>query len=593
MMKKVLILLTVLLAFNVIDVSAATLEERQEAVIETAYSYYLRGKQIQYDGGSLTRANVKEFGYDVGGTRNSYDLSPEEATSQETLFFVCSSFAYNVYKEAINYSLFADPRDCVTINMVNLKGDIVVDSATITDSMDIESQKEKIRNLIEPGDIIVYYQDTKKAGHAMLYIGDDNILHSTGSHYDFTNKKEKIEPNGTIVLTTLTERLNYMLNTTYSNRYVILRPLKVADDETYPITDNAKKRMQYKRLYIEKTANITEQQGINIGEELTFTITLRNNSNEAYTVNYQDKIPENTTYIDNSLIGATINNNSIEGNISLNPSEEKKITYRVRVNNDTNLYGKKIVSDSTYVAGLKAKVLEIPIDTNLNTAQVDLLRSSYNQYKNKASSIYELINIMYSESLGINLDINNASEVFNAIFDSSINSYDTKVFYRKKDISNLSSKEQLFNKINMTNMYAGIVTVVEYNSDVIKEIRTDYLLDGDIILSSDGSKDNVYLFLDQKLITIENGQLVEISDNNSINSVIQSLIGEHIYTVLRPSKYLVEMNNDIPVDSNDNNITEETPNTFDIVAYYAFFGGCAIFGIISGIVYFKRKKLNS
>lgn len=592
MIKKVLIFLTLFLGFNAIDVSAATLEERQQAVIETAYSYYLKGKQIQYDGGSLTRANVKEFGFDVAGTRASYEVSPEEATSQETLFFVCSSFVYNVYKEAIDYTLCDDPRDCITQNMIEITGDIVVDSSDVTTDMDVEAQKAKIRSLIEPGDIIVYWSDTKKAGHAMLYIGDDVILHSAGLHYDWTNKKEKIEPNGTVELTTLTKRFNYMLNTTYSDRYKILRPLKVTDDSTNPITENAKKRMQYKRLYIEKVANVTEQQGIDINQELTFTITVRNDSKEAYTVNYQDKIPDNTTYIDNSLVGATINGNSIEGSISLNPSEEKKISYRVRVNNDPNLYGKKIISNSTYVAGIKAKVLEIPIDPNLNTTQIDLLRSSYNQYKNKASSIYELINVIYSDSLGINLDINSAEEVFNSIFDSSISSYKRKIFYRKKNIDNLSSKEQLLNKINVSNMYAGIVTVVEYNSDVVKEIRPDYLLDGDIILSSDGNKDNVYLFLDKKLITIEDGQLVEISDDDSINGILQSLIGEHIYTVLRPSKYLVEMNNN-SVDSSDNIITEETPNTFDIVAYYAFFGSCAVIGIISGIIYFKRKKLNN
>ena len=103
-----------------ISVSAASLEERQKAIVETAYSYYWKGKQIQYDNSSLTRVNVKDFGYDVRFYRGTYDISPEEATSQETLYFVCSSFVYNVYKEAINYSLMGDGRTCITENMIEI-----------------------------------------------------------------------------------------------------------------------------------------------------------------------------------------------------------------------------------------------------------------------------------------------------------------------------------------------------------------------------------------------------------------------------------------------------------------------------------------
>ena len=104
--------------FSFLDVSAASLEERQNAVVETAYSYYYKGKMIQYDNSDFTRVSVKDKGFDVFSFRGSYMVPPEDATSQNTLFFVCSSFVYNVYKEAINYQLVGQPIQCVTKNMV-------------------------------------------------------------------------------------------------------------------------------------------------------------------------------------------------------------------------------------------------------------------------------------------------------------------------------------------------------------------------------------------------------------------------------------------------------------------------------------------
>lgn len=572
------------------SVSAASLEERQKAVVETAYSYYWKGKQIQYDNSSLTRANVKDFGYDVRFYRGTYDISPEEATSQETLYFVCSSFVYNVYKEAINYSLMGDGRTCITQNMIEIKGDIVIDSANVTSSMDIAMQKKKIRDEIQAGDIIVYWSDTRKMGHAMLYIGNDQILHSTGSIYDWDNKQDRIEEKGTVSLTTLTDRLDSILDTQYSERYLILRPLKVADDNAYPITNNAKMRLQYPGLSIEKVASVTESQGIDIGQEITYTINVTNHSSSAYTVPYVDTIPDYTSYVDQSVQGADINNNQLTGNILLNPNETKQITYRVKVDSDISLYGKKIVSDSTYVAGIKAKVLEIPVDSKLSQTQLESMNSVYNQHKN-LTSIYDLINTIYLDSLNINLNIHSVKDVFNSIFDSNVNSYNTQFFYQKKDFSSLPVEKQIFHQIYVSNMYAGTRAIVEYNSGVIREVRSDYLVDGDIILSYTGDQENIYLYLGQKLITSRNGQIVEISDINTISDIMQSLIGENMYTVLRPSKYYA-VNLDGSSDDNHADI-EDNPNTFDIVICYIFLASSCIFGIASSIIYFKQKKSNS
>ena len=68
-------------------VSNSTLEEVRSCLKEVAYSYYMRGKYIQYN------------------TYKGSVFSPEEATSQNINYFVCSLFVRNVYLELMNITI--------------------------------------------------------------------------------------------------------------------------------------------------------------------------------------------------------------------------------------------------------------------------------------------------------------------------------------------------------------------------------------------------------------------------------------------------------------------------------------------------------
>ena len=61
-----------------------TYADAQKAILEVMKDYYIRGERIQYN-----------------FAKNIYGIpSPEDATSQDTYYMVCSAFSYNVYKEA-------------------------------------------------------------------------------------------------------------------------------------------------------------------------------------------------------------------------------------------------------------------------------------------------------------------------------------------------------------------------------------------------------------------------------------------------------------------------------------------------------------
>ena len=64
-----------------------TFEEVQKALQEVAFGYYMRGKNIQYN------------------SHKVHWFSPEEATSQNINYLVCSGFTRNVYRELLNITI--------------------------------------------------------------------------------------------------------------------------------------------------------------------------------------------------------------------------------------------------------------------------------------------------------------------------------------------------------------------------------------------------------------------------------------------------------------------------------------------------------
>ena len=85
--KLLLIVFVIALEFCFQTVKCSTIQEVRKAFQETAYSYYMKSKWIQYN-----HYKAKFF-------------SPEEVTSQNVNFLVCSVFVNNVYKELLNITV--------------------------------------------------------------------------------------------------------------------------------------------------------------------------------------------------------------------------------------------------------------------------------------------------------------------------------------------------------------------------------------------------------------------------------------------------------------------------------------------------------
>lgn len=85
---------------------------RRQAVIETAYAYYLKSDCIQYDSAPLVAGKK---GLRI--MRKTIEKPPEYATPDCVYHTVCSPFPYETYFNAIGYRIGGSPGRSVTVHL--------------------------------------------------------------------------------------------------------------------------------------------------------------------------------------------------------------------------------------------------------------------------------------------------------------------------------------------------------------------------------------------------------------------------------------------------------------------------------------------
>ncbi|MBO5879595.1 MAG: DUF11 domain-containing protein [Clostridia bacterium] len=102
---------------NVIVEAGATVITRadiEEAIVDVAWAYYMKGDKLQYDSIALS-AISNHYG---GTCRHTREVSPEYGTSDTTIFSVCTGYPTKVYMEAIERYIWENkysPNGVVTL----------------------------------------------------------------------------------------------------------------------------------------------------------------------------------------------------------------------------------------------------------------------------------------------------------------------------------------------------------------------------------------------------------------------------------------------------------------------------------------------
>ena len=513
-MKKIsvricgLLLTAVMLAglLPAFSASAVSLEEKQRAVVLTAFAYYDKGAPVQYDSAELS-AVAKKNG---GAIRSTHECAPEYATPDETIYSVCSDFTYQVYYNAFGYRILGDPVTNCTMNMAKLKmGEDPICAYVFNSDTDATPRKEALTKYIaqlQPGDIINEINIARGRGHAMLYVGDclgdgvKYLLHCSGSKYrtetgldtvecrpgtreDIPGKikiaKNDSEEDGAIRFQPAAEFIREHYTAMPARLKIsILRPLNVITDAEYPMTQAAKGRLQFPRLVYNRTASpYTRFNDVEAGGTLTLNIELKNCSDAAYTVPVKETVPEGATFVKASD-GATVSGKEIRWNVQLGAGETKVVSYDCTV---TAKRGETVVFANGSAGGIPSNTLRIPVGgRHLTDAEnavfAELAEGKHRELFMGARSA-DVPVIVWQKLLGLNVKLPTMKELLNNVLEKS--KFNDKTLYGKRGDPEGEWK-------TCTDMlvpeFAGGFLCSEMDSlRRVLDLRCDYLQPGDVV----------------------------------------------------------------------------------------------------------------
>ena len=374
-----------LLTVFTVSASAVTLEEKQRAVVLTAFAYYDKGRPVQYDSKGLSDVSR----VNGGAIRTTQDKAPEFATPDETIYSVCSNFCYQVYLNAFGYRVHHEnPIYCLTENLSKYNTDDPICAYKYDSATDNTPRAEAITKFLEalqPGDIINSVSAVGSGGHAMLYIGDffgdgtNYILHCTGYKYDNKTGEDVIEcspgkaveipgkirlctedhPNDNgISLDSAEEYLRGHYGKSKNRVFSAIRPLNVIKDEEFPLTDAAKGRLQFPRLVYNRTASpYTRFNDVPEGGTLTLKVELKNCSKEAYTVPVKETVPDGVTFVKASD-GGKVSGKEITWLVTIPAGETKTVSYDCTVNAKR---GETVTFTGGSAGTIPSNTLKIPV----------------------------------------------------------------------------------------------------------------------------------------------------------------------------------------------------------------------------------------
>lgn len=421
----------------------------EKAVKEVAYAYYMRGPRIQYN--SL-KANASWSW-----------LSPEEATTQDSNYLVCSAFTRNVYYDLLKIKIPTFTDDLINYTTGHIGSPEVVGYGVksggnfimkIYDS-GVEYMVYENPNLsdiipyLRIGDILTYNGHTLMV-YDLVYDDetgniDDVILmqsaHGEGKGYVKT--KIGVFKEGSTIWrvnaflyhnskTGVDGLLEWSLNlisiknesywkkigtSSGKTNYSILR--FVQEDESgnvvltyggysdFSLPDKTKDRLKFSKLFIEKTVSEHDDDVVELGSTMKYIIFVKNNSNEDYTDDLiiTENLSNYVTYIEYTWSKSWIYFNksglTLEWNVGkLRSGEEVTIEYSVDV--DKGNIGDIIISTGSVWKIPSAKIKN-EIGKVLNEEQGNDIKNAFENLKSDYNG-KELIDKIYEQSLGIDLN---------------------------------------------------------------------------------------------------------------------------------------------------------------------------------------------
>ena len=509
----------------------ATVEEldltpAQAAVIGTAEAYLLRGDRVQYDDGHISPKS--EYRWQVG------IKAPEEATTDEYSYTNCAAFTHDVYLYALDY----DIEVYKTADLIKVDDSIRPFYYKPT-GQETEEEKAAIQakffETLQPADIIV----TRRSGngHAMLYVGNGNIIHSSGSTYNYDNNKETYEPSirQKLAIDLFTKNETYPIFGGKVTEFAIVRPLNKWNGEVPENTTNRITTM--KGIMAEKLSSHKDNMSVNPGEEIEYSFFMYNSNDYDVTLEIKDVVPEHTTYV----AGADkVDGENLSWTVTIPAGKDATVKYTVKVDEDPTLIDNAtIYSDKATIGGVKFVTPVVYVKKSLTKEQQAKITESANKLKGSGMSAFDLANAIYKDA-GIAeqmLPGTGFMDVADGIFyDKGYDGDRTKHYpHGCFDLK----REGIYSEMVINTFYGGRGAWTTPLGERIRLPREEYLMTGDIILSRTVDKEYLYMYTNDGLLLLNTGEYVE-----NVKSCLEKLMGQYpdvydIYFVgIRPSYVL-------------------------------------------------------
>ena len=513
---------------------------RVAAVLETAYAMHRRGKYFQYDSVALTYAPTRRGA--PGCRRATDEVSPEDATANSANYIVCSSFIYNAYFDAIGWRLCGEPDNCTCIHHYVPNDDTVVYRWSENEGISVPEAIAHIKAVIRPGDI---FTSGKQTEHTVLCLGkikgDDDIyvMHAWGGKYNMKKRKENFEKNGTLRIQKIDElcfnegnkdwyKANKIARwSMYDDmrRAVVLRPLRVYREDTYPLTPSAIARLERPGLNIDRTANVNPYTTIRVGDQITYTIVVENQSDNDYPgISITEKLPLYTTLVE--ATGAKYDGQNLSWTVDIPAGGQAQVSYTIQ----TTVEG-TVISEGGQVAGIRSNRIETMVGKVLSNQQKETLLGLTTENIGSAKASLALCKEIYEKYLGITLQLPETEAYIRQLLDPVIVPDLEQLSVRfKKELPTYADQ------IRIPHYWGGRQLLISAY-DRILEFKQEYLMAGDILIYTTNPLEanadvRVYLYLGNgKYLCTSKDGITECGEE-----ILWYAFAEDFFVALRPSR---------------------------------------------------------
>ena len=480
-------------------------ERLQEAILATAESYLLRGPRIQYDDTRLCPD------YDLPPIyRWQRNLKqPEDYTSQMTGYTNCAAFTYDLYKMALGY----DIKYWCTEMLID--GEDMLAYRYYPTGQETEAEKaaiEKVfRDAMEPGDILVIRYGGKSLGngHAMLYVGGDDFIHSRGKNYWYSGKNEQYEPDGSIQrdkVSTLfdPENRRYAFGCV---SFGIIRPL-ITWKGTLP--ENTVNRVENLRGILAEKLCSHESSGrtVNPGEKITYSFSITNTNSQAVTLEAENRIPEHCEEAGKLL----------SWQITVPAGRRETVSYTARVSGDAPA-GSCIFSEGK-IGGVKFTCPRVYVGRTLTVVEQAALLGTL--YSTSALKGMDRINALYDRAFG-----------WEPLPQPEAILKDAFVLHPQSQKSYIRDTGSQYASCTAPGMYGGrsVVEPEEQDPERTRFPKAEQLVTGDVLVYSEEpgfTKCGVSLFAGDTLWNME-------GEPETAAAGLERVLSYHHFLILRPS----------------------------------------------------------